>query len=179
MLNVLREGDAHGYELKRRAQRPTLSNNSVYPILRRFEEQGMVTHRVEHQEGKPDRKVYAITDAGRRHFVELVGTLPEELARDDDEFLARLSFFDAVPVERRREVLRARAAAVDRAIAHTDALVAGASSAELPVWRALGARHVLDRLYEERRWLDEIESQLDDLLADDPISDPPTRKASR
>ncbi len=162
MLNVLREGEAHGYELKRRAQRPTLSNNSVYPILRRFEAQGLVTHRVARGDGRPDRKVYAITDAGRRQFAELVGSLPYELARDEEEFLVRLSFFDAVPVERRRAVVGARAAAVDRAIVHTEALLTGASEARQPVWRSLGARQVLDRLQRERAWLDQLSGRLDD-----------------
>jgi DNA-binding PadR family transcriptional regulator len=38
VLSVLRTGPVHGYELKRRVQRPsfaTLSNNSLYPMLRR------------------------------------------------------------------------------------------------------------------------------------------------
>jgi len=79
LLSILRAGPGHGYELKRRVQRPTLtplSNNSLYPALRRFELAGAVTKRVETSEGRPARNVFAITDSGREVFRDLVSTLP-------------------------------------------------------------------------------------------------------
>ena len=86
ILSILRSGPVHGYELKRRAQRPSLadlSNNSIYPYLRRFEDAGAVTHELEAQEKRPPRKVYSITESGRRLLLDLISTLPLELAADD------------------------------------------------------------------------------------------------
>src|ERR1700712_756760 len=98
-LSILRSGPVHGYELKRRVQRPSLtplSNNSLYPMLRRFEADGLVTKTIEEHDGRPSRKVYAITDAGRERLRSLLSSLPPELASSDEEFLVRVSFFPEI-----------------------------------------------------------------------------------
>jgi DNA-binding PadR family transcriptional regulator len=105
ILGVLRNGPVHGYELKRRVQRPTLrplSNNSLYPLLKRFEERGAVTHRSESAPGRPARKVYAITEAGHALFHELITTLTPDEAGQDEDFLLRVGFFDEMSRWRRR-----------------------------------------------------------------------------
>ncbi len=112
-LSILRTGPVHGYELKRRVQRPslaTLSNNSLYPMLRRFETDGLVTRTTETQDGKPARNVYAITDAGRDRLRDLLWTLPPDLASHEEEFLVRVSFFHEIPEANQRAILAAREA---------------------------------------------------------------------
>ncbi len=153
ILSVLRAAPAHGYELKRRVQRPTLtplSNNSLYPHLRRFEQAGAVTQTVEQQEGKPARKVYAITDAGRRLFTELISTLPLDLAGDDEEFLVRLSFFNEIAPANRRAILAARAAVLDAGIAQVRTLLAEIAHSPAHEWRSLAMEQLLDRLEHDR-----------------------------
>jgi DNA-binding PadR family transcriptional regulator len=160
ILSVLRASPAHGYELKRRVQRPTfspLSNNSLYPHLRRFETAGAVTSVLEEQENKPARRIYAITDAGRRLFTELVSTLPPELAGSDEEFLVRLSFFHEIDRPARSAILAARAHVMDERIAQVRTLQDEAT--ELPEWRALAMEHLLERLESERVWLDTLETK--------------------
>ena len=42
---------------------------AIYPALRKLEEEGLVSHRLERSdEGRPDRKVYEITEAGREEM---------------------------------------------------------------------------------------------------------------
>lgn len=162
MLSILRAGPVHGYELKRRVQRPALtplSNNSLYPTLRRFQAAGLVTSTVEEQDGKPARKVYAITDTGRAHFTELISTLPLDLAANDEEFLVRLSFFGEIAPANRRAILAARAAVLDGSIAQVSGLLDSNSTSVSREWRALAMTKVLEVLRDERAWITELEQK--------------------
>ncbi len=159
ILSVLRAQPVHGYELKRRVQRPTLSplsNNSLYPYLRRFEQAGALTVTVEDQDGKPARKVYAITDVGRQLLLDLLSTLPPDLASNDEEFLVRLSFFNEITVPHRQAILSARAAVLDRGIAQVRTLVGESPRTTEREWRNLAMEHLLDRLESERRWIADL-----------------------
>ena len=154
ILSVLRGGAMHGYELKRQVQRPTsapLSNNSLYPYLKRFEELGAVTATVEVQEARPARRIYALTDAGRELFHELVSTLPADRAGDEEEFLVRLSFFHEIDSAARKAILAARVEALDARIAQVAALADGDP---VPEWRGVALAHLLERLQDERSWVD-------------------------
>ncbi|MFD0485399.1 PadR family transcriptional regulator [Kineococcus sp. GCM10028916] len=69
VLSVLHDGDAHGYVLLQRLREiglGSLRGSTLYPLLARQEELGRVTHRWEPDSGGPPRKVFALTDAGRR-----------------------------------------------------------------------------------------------------------------
>lgn len=157
ILGVLRNGPMHGYELKRRVQRPTLrplSNNSLYPLLRRFEERGAVTKEIQTTAGYPARNTYAITAAGRALFHERISTLtPEEAGRDED-FLLRVGFFAEMTPAERRELLGARDAALQEQLAQATALVAHVRDPE--GWRALSMRHLIDRLGRDRAFVAEL-----------------------
>lgn len=158
-LSVLRHGPVHGYELKRRVRRPSIApvnNNSLYPALRRLEGAGAVTKSVEQQEGRPARNVYAITEAGRALLLDLVSTLPRELAADDEEFLLRVSFFDELAVPARLEVLGARRTVVQEALGQVQGLLAEPAAETTRPWRRRSQEQLVDRLEQELRWLDEL-----------------------
>ncbi|WDR02825.1 PadR family transcriptional regulator [Devosia algicola] len=103
-LSILYDGDATGYEIRRLsvegecAYFVEASFGSIYPALARLDEEGMVTSRVEPQEGKPSRKVYSITDAGRAEFVQaLQAPLEEDVYRSP--FLLFARFAHLLPAE--------------------------------------------------------------------------------
>jgi DNA-binding PadR family transcriptional regulator len=162
MLAVLRAGPVHGYELKRRVQRTTLtalSNNSLYPILRRFEQNGVVTKTVEAQSGRPDRNVYTITDAGRGLLTELISVLPPQLAANDEDFLVRVSFFHELQPAQRLAILAARASVVDAAIAQVTALLSESDMTPTREWRNLTMRRLVENFERERSWITELETK--------------------
>lgn len=70
VLGLLTYAPLSGYDI-RRIYSQSMGNvwsesyGHIYPILKRLEEEGLATPEVVRQEGKPDRKVYTITDAGR------------------------------------------------------------------------------------------------------------------
>lgn len=75
-LAILSCGDATGYEIRKHSVEGKFSYfvdasfGAIYPALNRLTEDGLVTVRDEMQAGKPARRVYSITPAGRRAFRE-------------------------------------------------------------------------------------------------------------
>ena len=70
LLGLLARDDLSGYDLARRLKTPVgyfwqARHSQIYPELARLEAHGLVRHHVVPQQDRPDKKVYAITDAGR------------------------------------------------------------------------------------------------------------------
>lgn len=83
-LAILSNGEATGYEIRKIAQEGRFSHfidasyGSIYPGLAKLETEGLVTWREESTAGKPTRKVYSITEAGREEFVKELRETPVE-----------------------------------------------------------------------------------------------------
>ncbi|MBJ3785238.1 PadR family transcriptional regulator [Devosia sediminis] len=108
-LSILYDGEASGYDIRRMCTEGNFayfveaSYGSIYPALSRLEDDGLVTSRTEQQDGKPARKVYTITAAGRAAFAEeLSGPLGEDMFRSP--FLLFARFAHILP----RELVEAR-----------------------------------------------------------------------
>ena len=73
-----------------------LSYGSVYPSLKKMESRGLISKHVEIQDGAPNRKVYTITEAGKRAFLDSLRSpfVPEQPKKTlfDEAFLFRASF---------------------------------------------------------------------------------------
>lgn len=72
ILRVLHEGPLHGYDIARLVERTTNgccspTEGTIYPVLREFEAGGFLTA-TEEVVGGRQRRVYALTDAGRAAF---------------------------------------------------------------------------------------------------------------
>jgi DNA-binding PadR family transcriptional regulator len=71
LLGLLERGPRHGYRLRQDAKRYSwiypMTHASIYPALHDLEEKGFVSHHSEVHNGR-GRKVYAITEAGRREL---------------------------------------------------------------------------------------------------------------
>jgi len=97
-LSILYNGEASGYDIRRMCTEEEFayfveaSYGSIYPALAKLEEDGLVTSRTEQQDGKPARKVYSITDAGRQAFAEqLTEPLGEDMFRSPFLLFARFA----------------------------------------------------------------------------------------
>ena len=71
MLSILSEGEAYGYEIIQRVQR--LSNGEIqwttgtlYPLLHRLENEGLIHANWRDADAGPRRKYYALTPQGER-----------------------------------------------------------------------------------------------------------------
>lgn len=109
-LSILFEEEATGYEIRRLcvegecAYFVEASFGSIYPALAKLEDEGLVTSRTQPQEGKPAKKVYSITEAGRAAFAR---ELAEPL--DDDTFRSPFLLFARFAHILPRELVEARA----------------------------------------------------------------------
>ena len=75
LLGFLNYGPMTGYELKKFfdtsiAHFWNAELSQIYPTLKQLESEGLVDMRVEVQADRPNRKVYSITDDGRRELVD-------------------------------------------------------------------------------------------------------------
>jgi PadR family transcriptional regulator AphA len=96
LLGILSLGAMSGYDIRKFVQEHLgyfwkESYGQIYPMLKRMAAQKLVEMRVERKDGKPDRRVYSLTAAGR---AELDGWLakPPALPSPRNELLLKLFF---------------------------------------------------------------------------------------
>ena len=82
LLGLLILHPRSGYALYRRIEQATFLLESatlrrIYPTLKQMAEDGLVKYQVEPQEGKPDRKVYSVTDHGEAEFLAWLRQPPD------------------------------------------------------------------------------------------------------
>ena len=105
----------HGYELRKRLTGllgafRAFSYGSLYPALRRMQADGLIDENAA-PEGtvklRRARRVYELTDEGKKRFAELVAdTGPQNYT--DDGFGVHLAFFNRTPAEARMRILEGR-----------------------------------------------------------------------
>jgi DNA-binding PadR family transcriptional regulator len=140
-LGMLSYGDACGYDIKKRFEALfrhfySAGYGSIYPALAELTAAGLVTCRAVPQDGRPERKVYRITELGRRQFGDaLATTQPQHKLRS--EFLAMLYFAELMDTARLNDLLDDRLRQLREAEAHI-AAIQQAWNDEVPV----GARFV-------------------------------------
>jgi DNA-binding PadR family transcriptional regulator len=161
LLSKLAQGPLHGYELRKEVEASTghtLSNNSLYPTLRRFVDAGAVTRSAEEQEAKPPRHVYTITDVGRELLHDIVADFPDDLALHESEFLTRVGNFGWLRGHEQRRVLDVR----DRAVAAKLDRLGVLASTQADPWNKAVLEELVRRFTTERAWLADLRGRIPD-----------------
>lgn len=109
LLSVLMSGPATGYDIKKIMEQDIselldVSLSNLYPALNELAAEGLVTFEKVEQDNRPNKKVYQLTEAGRRACLDALmsGTAKHKLR---SEFLFILSFAPFLPRERIEELL--------------------------------------------------------------------------
>lgn len=126
-LAILYEGEATGYEIRKLSVEGEYSYfidasfGSIYPALAKLEAERLVTSHVEQQDGKPAKKIYTITEAGRRAFI---ASLFETLGDDEfrSEFLLFARFASELPASLVETRLKERLGRLDEELDQLDKL---------------------------------------------------------
>jgi len=122
ILATLLPGPKHGYQLKREAGfvlgHEVIHNNLVYPLLRRFREQGWVTKKTVAGERGQKRHRYAITALGRKTLIERLCEYTDSDAKSPEGFLTRVGLFQLLDPAARQKVLEGRAAHLQKTADH-------------------------------------------------------------
>lgn len=124
-LGLLMRGPATGYELKKRLKNGPFSHflaasfAAIYPALSRLTAEGLVTVTASAQANRPDKKIYAVTNEGRRAFVE---TLCAPLAQDRycSPWFTAMYFADLLPAKRVERLIAERLADCRKALTAVD-----------------------------------------------------------
>ena len=109
-LGILSFCDKSGYDIRKRAADGNFSHfceasyGSIYPALAQLTEEDLVTFEVVALDGKPPRKVYSITQAGRDALFETLQNPPGP-DRFKSEFLFYSLFADKLPSNEFRKLL--------------------------------------------------------------------------
>jgi len=124
-LGVLTRGPASGYEIKKSFEAGPLAHihaasfGAIYPALTRLAEEGLVEGRELVQDKRPDKKLYAITPAGRRAFEAALSRTPApDKVRSD--FLFMMFFAQLLPPSRVEQLIDARIAGYDELLARLE-----------------------------------------------------------
>jgi len=101
-LGVLNRGPASGYEIRKAFEEGPFAHfqdasfGSIYPALRRLSEEGHIRTAEPDPEGRPEKKVYRITQSGREALYDAVSAAPGD-DRIRSDFLFVLFFGHLLP----------------------------------------------------------------------------------
>jgi DNA-binding PadR family transcriptional regulator len=138
------------------------SRASLYQAIERLERLGLVeVAATEHQEGYPDRVVYAITEAGRQTARRWLREMLSDPGGQYPEFIAALSILFALPVAEAREQLDHRAQSIAAELADTERGLEAAPTG-LPRLFLLEEEYRRTMLAAELGWLRALIEDLDD-----------------
>lgn len=159
LLALLAGGPAHGYELKQAMEQrfgsvlPPLNAGQIYTTLSRLERDGLVDDDAVAQNGRPNKRVYRLTETGRR---ELGGWVADATpaARLKDDFFVKLVLARAAGIADPLELIDAQRAAYLQALRELDDVAAGDEVSALLVEGA--ALH----LEADLKWLDLCEQRM-------------------
>jgi len=112
LLSMMLGGPKYGYQIKREAGwitgQEALHNNLVYPMLRRFLNEGWVSRKAVPGERGQTRQQYVLTAEGRRSLFERLHQFSDDDASSEGAFHLRVGLFAALSAETREMILARR-----------------------------------------------------------------------
>lgn len=151
---MLLAGPKYGYQLKREAGwmsgQKSLHNNLVYPLLRRFLEEGWVSKKAVPGERGQTRLQYALTAEGRRYLFGRVNEFSDSDAASEEAFNLRVGLFEALKPEARETILARRESYLDQ---RDEKLAILADKMELGKFGNEIVKHMRKQLEMEREWV--------------------------
>lgn len=93
VLTLLSRGDAYGYEIAARLMVDVgMGEGTIYPLMRRMQDDGLVSTYLVEVPGSPPRKYYRLTDIGRdtrdrqrAEWKNFIGSVEKMLGPDEGE----------------------------------------------------------------------------------------------
>jgi DNA-binding PadR family transcriptional regulator len=162
LLGLLAAEPRYGYELKAVFEQFLggtwpLNIGQIYATLGKLEKEGLVESQVVPQDLLPNRKVYAVTAAGRKELDRWASQPDGGPVRLRDEFFLKIAVRSLTDGREAVELIRAQRAA------HLDALAelqAASEASDVHPATALLLEGALFRLEADLRWLDHCEEGL-------------------
>ena len=162
LLALLANGPAHGYELKSAMEQrfgavlPPLNAGQIYTTLGRLERDGLVDDDAVAQNGRPNKRVYRLTEKGQ---LELNGWVADSTpqTRLKDDFFIKLVLARAAGIADPLELIDRQRAAYLQALRELDDVAAQAGADETAALLVEGAALHLEA---DLKWLDLCEQRM-------------------
>ena len=162
LLALLATGPGHGYELKQALEQrfgsvlPPLNAGQIYTTLSRLERDGLVDDDAVAQNGRPNKRVYRLTEAGR---AELGGWVRNSTpaTRLKDDFFIKLVLARSAGIADPLELIDRQRSAYLQALRSLDDVAAQADGDVTAALLVEGAALHLDA---DLKWLDLCEQRL-------------------
>jgi len=162
LLALLAQGPAHGYELKQALEQrfgtvlPPLNAGQIYTTLSRLERDGLVDDDAVAQNGRPNKRVYRLTDAGQAELRSWVqDSTPQTRLKDD--FFIKLVLARAAGIAEPLELIAKQRGAYLQALRALDDV---AAQADGDVTAALLVEGAALHLEADLKWLDLCEQRI-------------------
>ncbi len=102
LLGLLQSREMHGYELGKLLQHScaspvNLGKANGYRLLAQMEKDGWVTYRTEKEGNRPRKRIYSLTESGRRAFLDLLRKNLRSFHRPEFAGLVGIDFIDFLP----------------------------------------------------------------------------------
>ena len=160
LLALLANGPAHGYELKLAMEQrfgavlPPLNAGQIYTTLSRLERDGLVDDDAVAQNGRPNKRVYRLTEKGQ---VELDGWVADSTpqTRLKDDFFIKLVLARAANIADPLELIARQRTAYLQALRDLDDVAAQADETA-----ALLVEGAALHLEADLKWLDLCEQRM-------------------
>jgi DNA-binding PadR family transcriptional regulator len=161
VLSLLTEKPMHPYEmsgkLRERAKEDSIKLNygSLYSVVESLQRHKLIEVRETVREGRrPERTVYAITDAGRTELIDWLSELFALPVKEFTQFEAALSLMPVLPPEGVLQLLQTRRMRLDVEMVGTRAVLADMTNRGLPYLFAVEADYVLALREAEAKFVD-------------------------
>jgi DNA-binding PadR family transcriptional regulator len=162
ILALLADEPAHGYEIRRGLEErfgsviAPVNAGQVYVTLQRLQRDELVADDAVAQSGRPDKRVYRLTGAGRRALEEWLGAASAP-TRLRDDFFMKLVFAHAMGLADPAELIARQREVYLRALADLERVLAGGGANGTTSLVVEGAALHIEA---DLKWLDRCEEEL-------------------
>jgi DNA-binding PadR family transcriptional regulator len=174
VLGLLAFGESSGYDLVREASRSidymwAPSRSQIYKVLPRLVGWGLAESREVEQQGRPDKALYRITDAGLAQLRSWIETEEDDPAGGPAVFLMKLFFGWVAPPDAARTQLALYRRLVAKHLAEFEEMERGLPERGEPAHSRVALRHGILRARATLDWADEAASMLESVAAEEAL----------
>ena len=154
LLALLLGGPKYGYQLKREAGwmmgQQALHNNIVYPLLRKFLQEGWVSRKSVPGDRGQTRQQYALTAEGRRSLMERLSEFTDNDAASEHAFRMRLGLLPYLKPEVQQAIFQRR----EQYLAHREEVLQSLEDKmDLGVFGGEIVRYMRKQIEMEQDWI--------------------------
>jgi DNA-binding PadR family transcriptional regulator len=158
ILLQIEKAPKHGYEIKKEIQKDLgymmdVNHNLLYPTLRRFAEEGIISKKMNQQDGNRNQYVYEITEAGIQRIADLISGFTEKDAKHQIDFMIRVYLFDHISKDNRLRILNMRKIDLESLLAGIEKRQ---KNRENGLYRNEVLQYSISQVKGELRWIEEL-----------------------